>query len=107
MIEAHDDAIGPIENSQEVMHRRRISPIMKTLIASVVFAVVFAAFQRIGTTANADVVEYTRNLAGGFLAVGMTEDQPGFIALSALDQGECRCQCGPDQQHPRGYAHRC
>lgn len=51
-----------------------------------VFAGVYAAFQRIGTTANADVVEYTRNLAGGFLAVGMTEDQPGFIALSALDQ---------------------
>ncbi|MCH7703730.1 MAG: hypothetical protein IIB61_01345 [Planctomycetes bacterium] len=56
------------------------------MIASVVFAGAYAAFQRIGTTANAEVVEFTRNLAGGFLAVGMTKDQPGFIALSALDQ---------------------
>ncbi len=34
----------------------------------------YAAYERIGTTANADTVEFTQNLAGGFLAVGMTED---------------------------------
>ncbi len=46
----------------------------------------YAAYQRIGTTANADLVEFTRNLAGGFVAVGMTDEQPGFIVISALDQ---------------------
>jgi hypothetical protein len=45
-----------------------------------------AAYERVGTTANADSVEHTRNLAGGFLAVGMTKDQPGFMVLSELDQ---------------------
>lgn len=55
-------------------------------MGSIVIAAGYAAFQRIGTTANANAVEYTQNLAGGFLAVGMTENQPGFIVLSALDQ---------------------
>ena len=85
-IEASDDVIVSTENPCGAARRRRISPITKTLVASIVFAGAYAAFQRIGTTANADAVEYTRDLAGGFLAVGMTEDQPGFIVLSALDQ---------------------
>ena len=65
---------------------RRWRPIPVTLFVSVIAMTAYAAFHRIGTTANADVVEFTRNLAGGFLAVGMTEDQPGFILLSMLDQ---------------------
>jgi len=85
-IEEHGDVVASTEQPSTMQRPRRISPIAKTLIASAMFAVAYAAFQRIGTTANADVVEYTRNLAGGFLAVGMTEDQPGFIALSGLDQ---------------------
>ena len=85
-IEAHHGVIGSVEPPREVTRRRRISPITKTLIASIVFAGAYAAFERIGTTANADSVEYTQNLAGGFLAVGMTEDQPGFMVLSVLDQ---------------------
>lgn len=72
----------------EATERRRISPIAITALASVAFAGVYSAYHRIGTTANADSVEYTLNLAGGFLAVGMTEDQPGFLVLSALDQEE-------------------
>ncbi len=76
------------DHPQEATRRHRRSPIAITLVASFLFAGGYAAFQRIGTTANANVVEFTRNLAGGFLAVGMTKDQPGFIALSALDQDE-------------------
>ena len=87
-IETHNDATVPAEYSRESMPRRRTGPITKMAIASIVFAGVYAGFQRIGTTANADLVEYTRNLAGGFLALGMTDDQPGFIALSAMDQDE-------------------
>jgi len=45
----------------------------------------YAAYERLGTTADADSVEFTQNLVGGFLAIGMTEDQPGFMVLSALD----------------------
>ena len=101
-IEAHDDAIGPVENSHELTRRRRISPITKTLVASIVFAGAYAAFERIGTTANADVVEYTRNLAGGFLAVGMTEDQPGFIVLSALDQDKVEVNAARKKNHLTG-----
>lgn len=85
-IETHDDVIGSEEKPNMGPRRRRVSPITKTLVASVVFAGAYTAFQRIGTTANANAVEYTRNLAGGFLAVGMTDEQPGFIVLSALDQ---------------------
>jgi len=85
-LDASKDVVVSMEHPLVASPRRRISPITKTLVASIMFAGVYAAFQRIGTTANADVVEYTRNLSGGFLAVGMTEDQPGFIALSALDQ---------------------
>ncbi len=85
-IETHYGTVGAVVNSHDVKRRRRTSPIAKTVIASIVFAGAYAAFQRVGTTANAEVVEFTRNLAGGFLAVGMTEDQPGFMVLSALDR---------------------
>lgn len=89
--ETPNDVIEAVEPThevtrQQVARQRRISPITLTLVLSIAFAVVYTAFQRIGTTANADSVEYTQNLAGGFLAVGMTKDQPGFIVLSALDQ---------------------
>lgn len=87
-VEADRGVIEPPDNPQEATRRHRRSPIAITLVASFLFAGGYAAFQRIGTTANANVVEFTRNLAGGFLAVGMTKDQPGFIALSAQDQDE-------------------
>ena len=61
-------------------------PIPITLVLSLMALTAYATYQRLGTTANADSVEYTRNLAGGFLAVGMTQDQPGFMVLSALDR---------------------
>jgi hypothetical protein len=65
---------------------RRLSPIRLTFFLGVTVVVVYAAYGRVGTTANADSVEHTQNLAGGFLTVGMTKDQPGFMVLSELDQ---------------------
>ncbi len=53
---------------------RRWRPIRVTLFVSVIAMMAYAAYERIGTTANADTVEFTQNLAGGFLAVRMTED---------------------------------
>jgi hypothetical protein len=65
---------------------KQIGTIPMTLIAAAVVAGGYIGFQRIGTTANADTVTYFTNLAGGFVAVGMTERQPGFILLSLPDK---------------------
>lgn len=65
---------------------RRWRPIPVTLFASVIGMMAYVAYERIGTTAHADTVEFTQNLAGGFLAIGMTAKHPGFMVLSALDQ---------------------
>lgn len=46
----------------------------------------YVAIERTGPTTHAGLVEYTQNLTGGFLAMGISEDQPGFITLAALDQ---------------------
>ncbi|MBE7506922.1 MAG: hypothetical protein HS101_11660 [Planctomycetia bacterium] len=47
---------------------------------------VFIAVERIGTTANASAIEFTTNYGGGFLAIGLTDHDPGFVVLSAIDQ---------------------
>lgn len=60
--------------------------ILIELALAVGLAGAYVAYERIGTSANASFVEFTRNLAGGFLAVGMSDDAPGFIVLSAMDQ---------------------
>ena len=82
-------SVQPPKSSAGLAHaapRRRLGPIPVTLALAVVFGSGYVAYQRIGTTANADVVQYTRNLADGFVAVGFTKRQPGFVVLSALDQ---------------------
>lgn len=88
MIEPSNEVIGSKEDSHVATRCRRVSPITMALAISLMVAGAHTALQRIGTTANADTVEYTPNLAGGFLALGMTDDQPGFIVLSALDPNE-------------------
>ena len=57
-----------------------------TLLICVAVAAGYAANERAGTIANVEVIETTKNLMGGFLAVGMSADQPGFVLFSALDQ---------------------
>ncbi len=66
--------------------RRRLGPIPVTLALALLVGGAYAGYQRIGTTANIEFVEYNRNLAGGFLAVAMTDQQPGIVVFSALDQ---------------------
>lgn len=41
--------------------------------------------QRVLTRANVDTVTFVERHAGGFVAVGMTEDEPGFVCLSELN----------------------
>lgn len=74
-------AVAAVTNE---VRRHRVVPIVVALALSVAGA--YVLYQRIGTTAQANVVEFTPNLAGGFLAVGMTEQHAGFIVLSALDR---------------------
>ena len=73
---------------------RRIGPIPLTMLLFVVVAVFCACYERIGTVANADLVEFTPNLHGGFLAIGMTEAQPGFVILSALNRDQVEVNAG-------------
>lgn len=61
-------------------------PIPIALILGFAVVAAVAAFERVGTRANAGTVEFTIDYGGGFLAIGMSDDQPGFIVLSALDQ---------------------
>lgn len=55
-------------------------------VMALAFTAGFALYQRVGTTAQVDLVEFSPNTAGGFLAVGMTEESPGFVVLSALNR---------------------
>lgn len=56
----------------------------------IVFALTgaYVAYQRIGTTANVEQLEFSQNLAGGFLALGMTDDEPGVLVLSQRDRAK-------------------
>jgi len=66
--------------------RQRINPVLATLVASLLIGLAYGAVERVGTHANVDEIEFTTNIAGGFLAVGFAGDQPGFVLLSQLDR---------------------
>jgi len=84
---ATDHAAGTPSSPALRIRQEWRSPVRLTLVVSTALLVLHAAYVRVGTSANADTVEFTQNLAGGFLAIGMTEDQPGFMVLSALEEG--------------------
>lgn len=73
---------------------RRAGPVPLTALLFVVVAGSYACYERIGTVANADLVEFTPDLHGGFLAIGMTDAQPGFVLLSALDRDQVEVNAG-------------
>lgn len=64
---------------------RRV-PIFAAVAASC--AAAYAGFERIGTTANADLIESYQRYAGGFLAIGFTDTQPGILVLSEIEKEE-------------------
>lgn len=66
--------------------RSYLRPIPVALLSAVLVCAGVVAFERLGTVANADTVETTQNQTGGFLAVGMTARQPGFVLVSALEE---------------------
>jgi len=74
--------------SQSVVWWRK--PIPLTLAIAVSIALVFVAYQRIGTEANVSQVEISKNLRGGFLAIGYSDAQPGVLVASAMDQENVR-----------------
>ena len=65
--------------------RRRLLLEVAALLAA---ALVYVAYERIGTVANASTIELTPDYSGGFFAIGMTEDQPGFLVLSNVELRE-------------------
>lgn len=73
----HADSAAPIAGKHRTVR-------MVATVAAVV-AATYVSYQRIGTSAQANLVEFTSNLAGGFVAIGMTAENPGFVVLSALD----------------------
>ncbi len=71
-------------------HRRLFRPrvVVIEIVIGLTIAFGYVAYERIGTIANVDLIEFTRNVTGGFLAIGMTDDQPGFIVISGRDREE-------------------
>lgn len=65
---------------------------LKVLAGLLVVACGYVAFERVGTRANVERIECVRNYAGGFLALGMTDDQPGVLVLSSLDKKDVRVE---------------
>ncbi len=65
---------------------------------------IYVIFQGLTVRANVDLIEYLTNYGGGFLAIGMTEDQPGFIVLSELDRKEVDIHAGRDVLRTRTTA---
>jgi len=64
---------------------RLLNPIPLVACGSILIAVGDAAYERIGTSANVELIEWTASYSGGGFAVGMTERQPGIVVLSALE----------------------
>ena len=82
-------AVGPSAQACSCC-RPRPNRVWLALAVCVGVAAAYAAFERIGTHANASTIEFMTNFGGGFLAIGMSDDQPGFIVLSALEQEQVR-----------------
>jgi len=61
-----------------------------SLLVVVALPASFVAYERVGTHANVSVVKYADDAAGGFLAVGYSETQPGILVASALDRSDVR-----------------
>lgn len=85
-IRTEDDP--PVGDDRPSLPAFRGRVVLIEVAALLLVVAAYAVFQRVGTTANADRVEFTQNYAGGFLAVGLTDDQPGFVVLSALDRAK-------------------
>ncbi len=63
---------------------RRKSSAPAVVCVILLLAGVYIAYQRVGTFANVERIEFNTNFSGGFLAVGMTDSQPGFVLLSMM-----------------------
>lgn len=81
-----------------------LRPIPVTLLLSLVTMAAYVIFQGMTVRANVDLIEYLTNYGGGFLAIGMTQDQPGFIVLSKLDRKEVEIHAGRDVLRTRTTA---
>jgi hypothetical protein len=82
------EALIPVDSCRRTPGRRRGRQI--TLVVAVLGLAGYVAYERVGTRANADSITSFESLVGGAVVVGMSDDEPGFIALSALDHHDLR-----------------
>ncbi len=78
----------PVDAADLPKPRRRsfLRPIPVTAFLAVVIAVPYIVYQRAGTVATVDHIDYWQRYSGGFLGIGFTDDQPGLIILSTVDK---------------------
>lgn len=98
------DVCSPNDAARRSWSRRWLRPIPVTLLLSLAITAIYVIFQSMTVRANVDLIEYSTNFSGGFLAIGMTEDQPGFIVLSELDQKDVEVHAGRDVLRTRTTA---
>lgn len=77
-----DDVTGEDRPRREGRFYR--TPIGATALLALVAASAWGAFHRIGTTACATDIEIHQSLEGGYVAIGYSDDRPGFLLLSSL-----------------------
>ncbi|MFQ5422563.1 MAG: hypothetical protein ACE5F9_01130 [Phycisphaerae bacterium] len=76
------DATATATHPVDAARRRRLAVTISIVLA---LAGGYVLYERIGTTANVEVVETYQRFAGGFLAVGHTDSEPGILVLSRLE----------------------
>ncbi len=60
--------------------------LLRCLLIGGVALVAYSAVDHFSKQANADRISFAADLGGGFLAFAMSDTEPGFIVLSAMDQ---------------------
>ena len=78
----HQPATAPAASAS-----RRFA-IITYLVVGLLLAGGYVLFERAGTRANVEAIDYHQRFGGGFLAVARTSTQPGFLALSLLDRSK-------------------
>lgn len=86
-----DELIGfVVRQADPLVADRRTTPLLgsrafRRVIAGIVLvAAAYILYERLGTSANADQITHFQSYADAAVAIGMTDDQPGFVLLSKL-----------------------
>jgi len=78
-------ATRPVQDATSPSAAARRRRLAVTILIVLTLAGGYVLYERIGTTANVEVVETYQRFAGGFLAVGHADSEPGVLILSRLE----------------------